>query len=440
MNAPFGPIAGADHYIRVDRARGRFQVDKRAFMDPEVFALERDTIFKRCWLYVGHESEVQKPGQFVSRLVANQAVLFIRGHDDVVRAFHNLCTHRGTLLTTEKCGHAKVFTCPYHGWVFRSNGALADKIAPYGYGPEFNSDGAYNLHPVPRLENYRGFWFMNMNPRAVSLEAYLAGAKEWIDMIVDQMPEGIEVTPGEQEFHVGCNWKSISENQIDSYHGPYLHTSYFRYAASRAQQSAEDQAKGYGGRGVGFGNGHAGFDNGVKTGKPYTDWIPAFGDAAKPLIDANKARIIGQYGEARGREMCERTRNLLIFPNTILNDVLSLSVRTAWPETPTSCRSHIWNLAPVGEDPVLRKIRMENHLTFVGPGGFAHPDDYEMFDRRAMGDAYSPAFWHDYSKGMAPGDESDLRVVVGDQSDEPQARAFWTQWDRILSGEETLDA
>jgi p-cumate 2,3-dioxygenase alpha subunit len=440
MNAPVWPKSNPTNYVLVDKAKGRFLVDKRAFMDQEVFEREREFIFNRCWLYVGHESEVARAGQYLTRFVGQYAILFNRDQDGRVNAFHNLCTHRGTLLSTEKCGVAKSFTCPYHGWTFRANGALAGQNARSGYDETFNAKGEYDLHRVPRLENYRGFYFMNMNPNAVSLEKYLAGAREWIDMIVDQTEHGLEVTPAEQEFHVDYNWKSISENQIDSYHGPTLHVSYFQYAAQRAQESAAQQNAGYAGMGCGLGNGHAGFELGIKTGKPSTDWIPAFGDESRPIIDANRARIIAKYGEERGNRMCGRTRNLLIFPNTILNDVLSLSVRTSFPMSATRTRSNIWNLAPIGEDPIIRKIRLENHLTFVGPGGFAHPDDYEMFDRRAMGDAHSPAFLHDYSKGMIPGDDSDPLVMVGDQADEPQQRAWWTQWDRVLNGAEVLEA
>jgi p-cumate 2,3-dioxygenase alpha subunit len=138
--------------------------------------------------------------------------------------------------------------------------------------------------------------------------------------------------------------------------------------------------------------------------------------------------------------MTTRTRNMLIFPNTILNDVMSVSIRTAWPETPTKTRASIWNLAPVDEHPAVRKIRLQNHLTFVGPGGFAHPDDYEIFDRISIGNRMSPPTAHDYSKGMVAGVADDLLTATGDHSDEAQQRAWWTQWDRVLRGAETLEA
>lgn len=436
MNAPWEITS--DRYVHIDRARGRFMVDKRVFMDDAVFRKERDFIFNRCWLYVAHESEVKKPGDFLTRLVGGYSILFTMDREGKRHAFHNLCTHRGTLLTMDKCGSAKSFTCPYHGWTFGSNGNLLTQSAPYGYHAEFNADGAYNLVPVPRFEEYRGFWFLNMNPRAVCLEKYLAGAKEWIDLIVDQNEAGLEVTPGEQEFRVKCNWKSISENQIDSYHGLALHMSYFEYARKRAGQTPEQQAASYDGTSAGFGNGHAGFEVTVRTGKPVADWIPAFGEETKPHIDAKQAELIAKYGE-RGQRMACRTRNLLIFPNTILNDVVSLSIRTSFPETATTSRSNIWPLAPVGEHPSVRKIRMQNHLTFVGPGGFAHPDDYEIFDRRALGDLQSPPLMHDYSKGLVPGSDNDLMVAEGKHADEAQQRAWWSQWDRMLRGVETLE-
>jgi p-cumate 2,3-dioxygenase alpha subunit len=219
--------------------------------------------------------------------------------------------------------------------------------------------------------------------------------------------------------------------------------TYFQYAADRAAQRGGERPKPLtlNGKAYGLGNGHGGVEQLVKVGRPSTDWIPAFGEEVRPIVEANRARLLAKFGEERGLRMCERSRQMLIFPNTILNDVMSLSVRTSYPLSATSCRSNIWNLAPVGEDPRIRRIRLENHLTFVGPGGFAHPDDYEIFDRRMLGDAHSPNFRHDYSKGMTPGDESvDVLTSIGDQSDENQQRAWWAQWDRVLSGAETLEA
>jgi p-cumate 2,3-dioxygenase alpha subunit len=428
-----------DSMVHVDFERGRFQVDKRAFMDPEVFERERRHVFGRSWLYVGHDSEIREPGDYLTRDVGELSLLFNRDRDGVVRAFHNLCTHRGTLLATEKCGRAKSFTCPYHGWTYGADGTLVSQNARTGYHASYNAGGAYNLRQVPRLEQYRGFWFLNMNPKAVRLEKYLAGTREWIDLIVDQADGGVEVTPGDQEFRVSCNWKLISENQIDSYHGISLHSSYFKFAMQRSGETPQQQAANYIGHSAGLGNGHAAFEVGVRPGRPVADWVPAFGAVTKPIIDATKARLIEKWGTERGTRMTTRTRNMLIFPNTILNDVMSVSIRTAWPETPTTTRASIWNLAPVGEDPLVRKIRLQNHLTFVGPGGFAHPDDYEIFDRIAIGNRMSPATLHDYSKGMVPGAVHDPLTAIGDHADEGQQRAWWTQWDRILSGAETLE-
>jgi p-cumate 2,3-dioxygenase alpha subunit len=208
---------------------------------------------------------------------------------------------------------------------------------------------------------------------------------------------------------------------------------------NRSAETPDQLSANYTGRTIAFRNGHAAFELGIRTGKPIADWIPAFGPESKPIIERKKAELLEKWGVERGTRMSTRTRNLLIFPNTILNDVMSLSVRTAWPETPTSTRANIWSLAPMGEHPLIRKIRLQNHLTFVGPGGFAHPDDYEIFDRIAMGDRMSPSIMHDYSKGMKAGSTDDVMVATGDQADEGQQRAWWTQWDRIVGGAETLE-
>ena len=88
-------MAIRDSYLQTNEQGGVFRVQREAFLDPDVLAAERERIFDRSWLYLGHESEVAEPGDFRARELARRRIVFVRGKDRVVRALINACTHRG---------------------------------------------------------------------------------------------------------------------------------------------------------------------------------------------------------------------------------------------------------------------------------------------------------------------------------------------------------
>ncbi len=148
-------------YIVDDREGGRFKVARQTFTSQEVFEKERDLIFQNCWLYLGHESELREAGDFVSRTVASQNLLFVRGRDEKIRALFNVCPHRGATVCREKKGKAKSFQCMYHGWVFKNTGEIAHLSGEPAYANDFKDDGHCNLRAVPKLDQYAGFYFVS---------------------------------------------------------------------------------------------------------------------------------------------------------------------------------------------------------------------------------------------------------------------------------------
>src|SRR5260370_816602 len=118
---------------------------------------------------------------------------------------------------------------PYHGWVFNSDGKLVSMNATRGFDADINADGALNLRKVPRLEEYRGFYFTNYNSAAISLVDYLAGAKEYLDSMCDQSEAGLVVLPGEHSYSINANFKYLCENSYDGYHLLPGHVSYLEF-------------------------------------------------------------------------------------------------------------------------------------------------------------------------------------------------------------------
>lgn len=427
-------------FIRIDEAKGRFMVNRRVFTDPAVFEREREVIFRKCWLYLGHESEIPNPRDFVTRNVGGRNLIFNRDKNGAIHAFENICTHRGTTIEVRTHGNTSVFTCPYHGWVFDHEGRLRDQSSPAGgYDDSFNADGAYDLIPVPRLDNYRGLYFVNYNPKAVDLVTYLGRTTEYLDLIFDQCTDGLEVVGGSQHLVNGGNWKVLTDNLVDAYHGNILHSTYFEFLTSRTLDPKT--AATFLGFGGGLGNGHNFWESNFAVGRPIAFWIPAFGEASKPLIEAKKQELIARFGAERGERIAKTSRNMTIFPNMMIVDNVSISIRTMYPESADRVHMNIWAMAPKNEDPLLRQVRLDNHLTFTGPAGFAHPDDYEIFERMREGNLTTSLAWQDYSKGMTAEEifNNDRRTSRSDFLNESQQRAWWTQWDRILGGAETLE-
>lgn len=409
--------------LRVDPKANTFKVPRAAFVRPEVLEAERERIFNRCWLYLGHASEIAKPGQYVTRTVAGRTLIFNRNLKGEVRAFLNTCPHRGATVCREKAGTTKHFQCIYHGWVFDDNGKIADQPGQDSYAPGFNDRGDANLKPPPRLEEYRGLYFVCFDKDAVDLATYLGAAREYIDLIVDQSESGMVILGGTQEYSINANWKLLVENSIDGYHAATTHATYMDYLKNTAGALA---ATGVAGVGRDLGNGHAVIEYSAPWGRPIAQWIPAWGESGKAEIERIVANLTRRFGEERAKRIALKNRNLLIFPNLIINDIMAITVRTFYPLAPDLLHVNAWAMAPAEESEAARKTRLENFLEFIGPGGFATPDDVEALQNCQAGFSNADQVpWNDISKGMGkPAPFAD---------DEEQMRGFWRGWDARIN-------
>jgi p-cumate 2,3-dioxygenase subunit alpha len=415
----------AESAIRIDADRGRFQVARAAYLDPGLFAAEMDAIFSRCWLFVGHESELPNPGDFITRSIAARPVIFLRDVKGAVRCFLNVCPHRGAQITRERRGNARQFSCMYHGWTFENTGRLTGIAEAANYHPDFNSGGCHDLVPVPRFEAYRGLWFLCYDPAAPSLRDYLAGARDYIDVVMDQAEEGMTVIGEALDYSARANWKLLAENSMDILHVTALHPTYLDLIRTN---SAGTMVRGkVVGQSIDLGNGHTVVEREASYGRPIARWIPIWGEAAKVEIEAIYQRLVRKFGAERAHRMANNTRNLLIFPSLVINDIMSVTFRTFQPVSVDFMEISAWAVAPAEEagTPAMQR-RLTNFLEFLGPGGFATPDDIEAFEscQRAYG-AAREAPWNDLSKGF--GQEATA-------TDELPQRVFWLAWrDRLLA-------
>ena len=429
--------------VNVDFERKSFRVNRDAYKSQAVFEAEKAIIFGKCWLYIGHGSELKKNGDFKARRIGGRDLIFVRDKTGQVNAFFNSCTHRGAKICREPSGNTRNLVCPYHGWVFNTEGKLVSFKGEVGFEPTLNDDGHLDLHAVPRLEQYRNFYFVNFNPKAISLSDYLAGAKEIIDAICDQAETEQVILPGEQSYTVRANYKYLVENSYDGYHLWATHASYIDFLRDKASGTAADgkvdglmQMFSKNGQSRCLGMGHGMTQTTVPTGRPVAQWTPAMPAKFKSAIEAKKQTLVDKYGQERADYIADYQKNLIIFPNLVINDIMAVTVRIIEPESPNFLRVNSWALGPAEEHEELRAARLDNYVSFLGPAGFGSPDDIEMLELSQSGLEHTPIEWNEMSKGEI---SHEALTAHGGPDDELQMRAYWTQWDRVMRGIDTLE-
>ncbi|MDB5686991.1 MAG: hypothetical protein JWR77_1580 [Rhizorhabdus sp.] len=228
-NMPSAPEAEADATPAIDWSRhpttarnmglGNGDAAASDYASPAHFERERERIYRRAWLMVARVEEVANPGDYIMRTIPtlDASVVIARGKDDVVRAFHNSCSHRGVALVCEAKGNALTFRCPYHAWVYGIDGALraipAEKEFPH-------VDKAQNgLTPIA-LDIWDGFVFLNFaETPETSLREFLAG----LDTVLDGMPFEDYPFLIRYEEDAAANWKLLVNAFNEGYHIPFLH-------------------------------------------------------------------------------------------------------------------------------------------------------------------------------------------------------------------------
>lgn len=422
-----------DRYIIDDSQKNLFKVNRKVFMDEEILKMEKEKIFNKCWIYVGHESEIPKPNDFLTRYVANRPIIFNRDNKGNVNVFMNTCPHRGTLVCRERKGRSKTFRCFYHAWTFDSEGKNISMPGDDAYSECFEKS-KMSLYHAPKYDHYKGFYFLNFDKNAISLEEYLAGAKEYLDLIVEQSPSGqMEVIQGTQEYDMEANWKMLAENSFDDYHVVPTHITYLDYIKDNGVNIALPKGLLMPAHGIGksLGNGHAVIDNKTYRGRPIANWMPMYGEEAKEEIEKVYQELVSRLGEERANRVARTNRNLVIFPNLVINDGSSITIRTFFPINHKKMRVTAWAFGPREESESARARRLDSFLTFYGPGGFATPDDVEALDVAQQGyETYLEVPWSDVSRGY--GKEEQLNT------DEIHLRTYWRRWNEIMSGEKAI--
>ncbi len=185
-------ITPVDAANLVDTERGT--VSRRLYVDEELFELEMERIFTQTWVFIGHETEIPEPGDYVTRNMGTDPVIMVRDNNGEIGVFHNSCPHRGVMICQADQGHTKGFTCAYHGWSFNLDGSHAASFHPkefYRGGVPFEELG---LHKVAQTGIYAGLVFATWNKTLGPLEETITESSRWyLDLLLGRTPGGMEI-------------------------------------------------------------------------------------------------------------------------------------------------------------------------------------------------------------------------------------------------------
>jgi choline monooxygenase len=188
------------------------------YIDPRVHGLERQTVFARSWQVVGRTEQLREPGQYVTATIAGEPILVVRGNDQVLRGFYNVCRHHAAAVLTATEGKAANLRCPYHGWTYSLEGMLI--LAPEFGGVADFDRSANSLLSVP-VAVYRNWIFVKLERGAPELEDFFGND------LIEQLKTAnlLDLHWFERRsYMLNCNWKVFVDNYLDGgYHVPHIH-------------------------------------------------------------------------------------------------------------------------------------------------------------------------------------------------------------------------
>ncbi len=411
------------------------EIHKDCYVDAEVFALEMEHLFANTWVYVGHASQVPKPGDFYSTTVGDQAVVMVRHTDQSVRVLYNRCAHKGVQVAPEGCGNTgKFFRCPYHAWTYRTDGSLLSMPLRNGYDiPEFDAcEAKRGMTPVGAVKVYRDFVFCRLNPEGVSFDDFFGDSLSTLDNMVDRSPEGrLEVAGGVMRYMHRCNWKMLVDNQTDTCHPMVAHESSAGTAVRVWKAAPAGTPKpmavelfapfvspyeffeNMGIRVWVNGHGHTGVSDSI-----HAAYSPAPG-----YLES----MVAAYGEERARQILGDVRhNTVYFPNIMVKGPIQ-TLRLFKPLAADRTLVESWTFRLVGApDLLLERTLMYNRLVNAPTSVVGH-DDLEMYERAQTGLQSRAAEWVNVARLYSP-TERDQANVATNGTNEWQMRNQMRAW------------
>lgn len=386
------------------------RVHRAVYTDPDIFAQEQIRVFQNAWVYVGHESELPAPGDYVLSRLGTQEIILMRQNDGSLAAFENRCSHRGARLVVQPKGQARQLTCAYHAWSFSLDGCLQAVPLPQGYGPEHDL-GKRGLTRIRQVQSYRGFIFAKNTDGGQDLPAFLGGLASALDNMVDRSPCGRLVQKGGKlKMLYRGNWKLFLENAVDLVHPLFVHGGAVMVAKQHASLAERPGVTGQTAQML-LANGlqlrewdgvslHAHDHGHVYMGGFYRSGVIG-PERQDPAFTAYVHALEERHGKEKARDVLSVDRfNNLIWPSLSVNARFQ-TVRMVQPVAVDQTLITSYCFAMDGAPAEMHELSLRFLNTASSPGSLVASDDLEIFERCQQGLRDGLNDWIDISRGMA---------------------------------------
>lgn len=417
------PAAWIDQLVRRDRVHGSL------YTDAEIFDQEMTDIFENAWVFVGHESEIKEPGDYLTRRIGRQPVIVSRHKDNSIRVMLNRCTHRANRLCRADSGNAALFRCPFHGWTFANDGRLQGVSFRAGYEQDMKElREELSLTRAAQVGTYGGFIFANLYGDAGPLEEYLGRATTAIDRLLSLSPEGaIDLRAGWMKHRTAANWKIVNEVQVDGYHPLFVHESVYKaIMPAKVNYSSDDLLVVT--RDLGGGHSEVDYSPEYRSQDAEFIWFKRIGRDKVPNYVETMEEKFGV--EETHRRLVDGPPHTFIWPNLFLAEMHVMMVE------PLAADDSIQYTAPialVGAEEVNQRV-LRNAEGAMGPAGFLIADDAEMGERNQLGLEARQPQWVILARGFSSERDEERGVTSYDRTSETPQRAMWNHYKKCMSG------
>lgn len=409
----------------VDLEKG--SLSRRVYWDHQIYEQELEKIFARSWLFLAHESQLPKAGDYLTTYMAEDNVIVVRQKDGSIKAFLNTCPHRGNKLNFTDAGNARSFVCNYHGWSFGIDGALRGMAGQELFDASGMKAVEHSLHPVTRVASYKGLVFGNMDPDAPALDEWLGDFRFYLDVMLDMDGQGTEFVGSCVKSVINCNWKIPVENFIgDIYHALWTHDSAARAMLGGPVAEVYRDEESYH---VNF-NGHGWEFNLDVVGNAAT-----LGDKEiRKYLYGIQPAVAQRLGEFRSK-MIGSISSVSIFPN--LSFLPGQNTFRVWhPRGPGKIELHTWTIVNRSAPQEIKDRWLKGTMMTFSPSGVFEMDDGENFEFSTRTNAGFVTRQQELYMGLGLGTQLNDTGLPGNvyrnQVNEANHRAFYQRWADLM--------
>ena len=402
-------------------------ISRRIFIEDEIYQEELERIFARCWLFLCHETQIPKPGDFITTYMGEDSVLVMRDTSGRVDAFLNVCPHRGNRLCRADNGNASAFICAYHGWTFGNDGNL--KAVPNLQDAYYNdlNLSEWGLVQVAQLDIYKGLVFATFDKNAPSLMDYLGEMTWYLDSFFDRREGGVEVIGGVHKWIIPCNWKLPAENfGGDAYHVAWNHLSALTSGFTQAPAARQTP----GGGTLSPGNGHCILAVGAED----------YSSAAEEIIQRYEESIRAETLSRLGERLEKITPNVgTLFPHMSFLRGSSRSFRVWHPKGPEKIEVISCQFVDKAAPQEIKDALRVTGLRAFGPSGVLEQDDMDNWEECTRTNRGTVTRRHSLNYQMGLGHDrfdEELGAWASDfKLSDSNPRYFYQRWARLMQAD-----